>query len=278
MQKDAPEDYKLFFAAFGRILKEGLHFDWENGDKIKGLVMFQSANTTKGLSSNDANETNSFISLKDYVAAMPEAQKDIYYLISDDIKTARQSPHIEAIISRGFDVLFLVDPVDAYIIDRLAEFDGKKLVAVDKGDLELGSDEEKSETKKKLETAATEYKSLTDFIKEHLKDDIAEVKLSPRLTDSACCLVASDHALNASMERLMRAMNQTISKQQRILELNPNHALIKKMNAMFAEDAKNPSLADYADLLLGQAQLAEGSSPKDPQRFNRLITELMTKI
>ncbi|MCL2104595.1 MAG: molecular chaperone HtpG [Kiritimatiellaeota bacterium] len=265
MQKDAPEDYRLFFTAFGRILKEGLHFDWENGDKLKGLVLFPSAKT----------EGNGLISFKDYAAAMPEAQKDIYYLISDDLKTARQSPHIEAVAGRGFDVLFLTDPVDAYIIDRLAEFDGKKLTAVDKGDLELGSDEEKSEAKQKLEAATTEYKSLTDFIKEHLKGDVSEVKLSPRLTDSACCLVASEHALNASMERLMRAMNQTVPDQPRILELNPNHALIQKMNAMYAADAADPALADYADLLLGQAQLAEGSPPKDPQRFNRLISGLM---
>ena len=265
MQKDAPEDYRLFFTAFGRILKEGLHFDWENGDKLKGLVLFPSAKT----------EGNGLISLKDYAAAMPETQKDIYYLISDDLKTARQSPHIEAVAGRGFDVLFLTDPVDAYIIDRLAEFDGKRLTAVDKGDLELGSDEEKSEAKQKLEAATTEYKSLTDFIKEHLKGDVSEVKLSPRLTDSACCLVASEHALNASMERLMRAMNQTVPDQPRILELNPNHALIQKMNAMYAANAADPALADYADLLLGQAQLAEGSPPKDPQRFNRLISGLM---
>ena len=265
MQKDAPDDYRLFFAAFGRILKEGLHFDWDNADKIKGLVLFPSAKTTD----------NGLISLKDYAAAMPETQKDIYYLISDDLKTARQSPHIEAVTGRGFDVLFLTDPVDAYIIDRLAEFDGKRLVAVDKGDLELGSDEEKTEAKQKLETAATEYKALTDFITGHLKDDVAEVKLSPRLTDSACCLVASEHAMNASMERLMRAMNQAIPEQRRTLELNPGHALIQKMNAMLTADASDPALADYADLLLAQAQLAEGTSPKDPQRFNRLVTELM---
>ena len=265
MQKDAPDDYRLFFAAFGRILKEGLHFDWENGDKLKALILFQTAKT----------EGNGFISLKDYAAAMPDAQKDIYYLISDDIKTARQSPHIEAVTGRGFDVLFLTDPVDAYIIDRLAEFDGKKLIPVDKGDLELGSDEEKTEAKKKLEASASEYKALTDFIKEHLKDDIAEVKLSPRLTDSACCLVATDRAMNATMERLMRAMNQTVPDQPRTLELNPTHALIQKMNAMLTADAADPALADYADLLLGQAQLAEGSPPKDPQRFNRLITALM---
>jgi len=146
---------------------------------------------------------------------------------------------------------------------------------VDKGDLELGSDEEKTEAKQKLETAATEYKALTDFITGHLKEDVAEVKLSPRLTDSACCLVASEHAMNASMERLMRAMNQAIPEQRRTLELNPCHALIQKMNAMFTADASDPALADYADLLLGQAQLAEGNPPKDPQRFNRLITELM---
>jgi molecular chaperone HtpG len=267
MQKDAPADYTTFFTGFGRILKEGLHFDWDNTDKLKGLVLFRSAKT----------ENNGFISLKDYVAAMPEAQKEIYYLVSDDLQTAKQSPHIEAVSQYGYDVLFLTDPVDSYIIDRLADFDGKKLVAVDKGNLELGSDEEKSVAKRKLEDAATEYKALTDFIKEQLKEEIGEVRFSPRLTDSACCLVASEHAMNASMERLMRAMNQDVPKQTRILELNAGHALIKKMNAMFTANAADPLLKDYADLLFGQALLGEGNPPKDPQRFTRLVTDLMTR-
>jgi molecular chaperone HtpG len=267
MQKDAPADYTTFFTGFGRILKEGLHFDWDNTDKLKGLVLFRSAKT----------ENNGFISLKDYVAAMPEAQKEIYYLVSDDLQTAKQSPHIEAVSQYGYDVLFLTDPVDSYIIDRLSDFDGKKLVAVDKGNLELGSDEEKSVAKRKLEDAATEYKALTDFIKEQLKEEIGEVRFSPRLTDSACCLVASEHAMNASMERLMRAMNQDVPKQTRILELNAGHALIKKMNAMFTANATDPLLKDYADLLFGQALLGEGNPPKDPQRFTRLVTDLMTR-
>ncbi|MEI7946275.1 MAG: molecular chaperone HtpG [bacterium] len=267
MQKDAPADYTTFFNAFGRILKEGLHFDWDNTDKLKGLVLFRSAKT----------ENNGFVSLKDYVAAMPESQKEIYYLVSDDLQTAKQSPHIEAVSQYGYDVLFLTDPVDSYIIDRLADFDGKKLVAVDKGNLELGSDEEKSVAKRKLEDAATEYKALTDFIKEQLKEEISEVRFSPRLTDSACCLVVSDHAMNASMERLMRAMNQDVPKQTRILELNAGHALIKKMNTMFAANAADPLLKDYADLLFGQALLGEGNPPKDPQRFTRLVTDLMTR-
>jgi len=267
MQKDAAADYMTFFTDFGRILKEGLHFDWENTDKIKGLVLFRSSKT----------ENNGFISLKDYVAAMPESQKEIYYLVSDDLQTAKQSPHIEAVSQYGYDVLFLTDPVDSYIIDRLADFDGKKLVAVDKGHLELGSDEEKSVAKRKLEDASTEYKALTDFIKEQLKEEISEVRFSPRLTDSACCLVASDQTMNASMERLMRAMHQDVPKQTRILELNPGHVLLKKMNTMFATNAADPLLKDYADLLFGQALLGEGNPPKDPQRFTRLVTDLMTR-
>jgi molecular chaperone HtpG len=150
-------------------------------------------------------------------------------------------------------------------------------VALDKGQIELGSDEEKSVAKRKLEDAATEFKALTEVLKEQLKEEISEVRFSPRLTDSACCLVASEHAMNASMERMMRAMNQEVPKQQRILELNPGHELIKKMNAMVAANAADPVLKDYADLLLGQALLGEGNPPKDPQRFTRLVTNLMTR-
>jgi molecular chaperone HtpG len=267
MQKDAPADYNTFFTGFGRILKEGLHFDYENTDKLKGLVLFHSAK----------RENNGFISLKEYVAAMPEAQKEIYYLISDDLQTAKQSPHIEVVSQYGYDILFLTDPVDAYIIDRLSDYEGKKLVPLDKGHLELGSDEEKSVAKRKLEDAATEFKALTEVLKEQLKEEISEVRFSPRLTDSACCLVAPEHAMNASMERMMRAMNQEVPKQLRILELNPSHELIKKMNTMVAANGADPVLKDYADLLLGQALLGEGNPPKDPQRFTRLVTNLMTR-
>lgn len=265
MQKDSADEYKAFFASFGRILKEGLHSDWENKDKIKSLLLFRSAKTEGG----------GYVSLKDYAAAMPESQKDIYFLIAEDLETARHSPHIEAVVKRGYDVLFLTDPVDQWVADSLGEFEGKKLVAVDKGQLELGSEEEKSEAKKKLEQAAGELQSLTDFIKERLKEEVSEVRLSPRLTDSACCLVADEHAMSATMERMMRAMNQEVPKQLRILELNPEHALVKKMRAMLEADASSPRLADYADLLLGQALLGEGSAPKNPQRFNRLVAELM---
>jgi len=265
MMKDKPEDYETFYASFGRVLKEGLHFDYENSDKIKALLMFLSAKS----------EGKKLLSLKSYIEAMPETQKDVYYLTSEDLDAALHSPHIEAVVKRGYDVLFFVDAIDQWVVDNLREFEGKKLVAVDKGTLELGTDEEKAESKKKLESAAGDYQALTAYIKEHLKDEVGEVRLSPRLTDSACCLVADENAMGASMERLLRAMHQDVPKQLRTLELNPDHALLKRMKAMLEADKDNPKLADYAELLYGQALLGEGSALKNPQRFTHLVAELM---
>jgi molecular chaperone HtpG len=267
MMKEKPEEYDAFYTSFGRILKEGLHFDYENGDKLKALLLFRSAKT----------EGNKLVSLKQYAEAMPEAQKEIYYLIAEDLETAKHSPHIEALLKRGYDVLLFTDAIDQWIVYNLREYEGKKLVAVDKGNLELGTDEEKAEAKKKLESAANDYKDLTAYIKERLKDDVSEVRFSPRLTDSACCLVADEHALNASMERLMRAMNQEVPKRLRTLELHPDHELVKRMGAMLQADKEDPKLADYTELLYGQALLAEGSPPKNPQRFTRLVAALMAR-
>lgn len=268
MMADEPETYTAFFTAFGRVLKEGLHHDYENADKLKALMMFRSA----------TRDGNALISLADYVKAMPETQQDIYYLIAEDLETAKRAPHIEALTKRGYDVLLFTDPIDQWIADTLREFEGKKLVAVDKGALEVGTDEEKAAAKKKIETAADDFKELTAFIQEHLKDHVKEVRFSPRLTDSACCLVADENALNPSMERLMRAMNQDVPKQLRTLELNPDHAVIARMKSMLEADKADPRLADFADLLFGQALLAEGSAPQNPQRFTQLVAELMTQV
>jgi len=265
MMKDEPAQYKLFYTAFGRILKEGLHSDWENADKLKSLLMFASAKTEEGF----------LTSLQQYVDAMPQGQEAIYYLAAEDLKTARHSPHLEVLTARGYDVLFFVDPVDQWIIQSLSEFDGKKILPIDKGDLKLGDEREQAATRKKLEGESQDYKALIEFVQSQLKDDIKEVRLSPRLTESCCCLVADENAMNASMERLMRAMNQEVPKQMRLLELNPDHALIKKMKAMAEENASDERLADYVELLYGQALLSEGSAVKDPQHFTQLISRLM---
>ncbi len=267
MMKDSRVDYETFFTSFGRILKEGLHTDWDNSDKLKNLLLFATA------SSDGAKQ----VSLKEYIDAMPETQQDIYYLIAEDMETAKQSPHLEALRKRGYDVLLMTDPIDQWIIDRLDQFDGKKLVAIDKGKLEFGSDAEREAEKKQLEAATADYKPLIDYIQGELDDDVKEVRLSPRLTDSACCLVADENAMSASMERMLRAMKQDIPKQKRLLELNPSHPLIKRMKEMLDTNQDDAKLHDYIDLLYGQALLSEGSALKDPRRFTQLVADLMAK-
>ena len=267
MKRDKPDDFKTFFKAFGRILKEGFHFDWENKAKLQELVLFHSAQA----------EGQAAISLKDYRDAMKSTQQEIYYLIAESLEAARQSPHLEAVRAGGCDVLLLVDAIDQWVVDSLDEYEGCTLRAIDKGDLELGSDEEKAAAKQKIEEAGQALRPLLDCLQARLTDRVREVRVSPRLTGSACCLVADAQAMNATMERFMRAMNQEAPKQLRILEINPNHPLVDKMRAMRDADSDDPRLADYAELLLGQAQLAEGTVPADVQRFTRLVAELMAR-
>jgi len=267
MKKEKPDDYRIFFKAFGRILKEGFHFDWENKTKLQDLVLFHSARA----------DGNAPVSLKDYRDAMPSTQKEIYYLIAESLDAARQSPHLEAVRAAGCDVLLLVDAIDQWVVDALDDFEGCKLRAIDKGDLELGSDEERADAKKKIEDAGQTLRPVLDFLKAALTDRVSEVRVSPRLTDSACCLVADPQALNATMERFMRAMNRETPARLRILEVNPAHPLIEKMRAMREADGADPRLNDYAELLFGQAQLAEGTVPADVQRFTRLVSDLMAR-
>ncbi len=265
MMRDEPDKYREFYGAFGRILKEGLHSDWENADKIKNLLMFPSAKTEQGL----------MLSLRQYVEAMPQNQDAVYYLIAEDEKTARLSPHIETLMEHGFDVLFFVDPVDQWIAQSLDDYDGKKFVPVDKGELRLGDEHERKERDEQRQTQQETYKSLLEYIGKKLTEDVKEVRFSSRLKESPCCLVADENAMSPGMEKMMRAMNQEVPVQLRIFEINPDHALIKKMKAMFDGDPADRKLAGYVDLLFGQALLSEGSAPKNPQIFVRLVAELM---
>jgi molecular chaperone HtpG len=267
MKKDDAPAYQKFFRAFGRILKEGLHFDHENEAKLKDLLLFPSART----------ENDALISMRQYREAMPSQQTEIYYLVAESLATARQSPLLEAIQKHGCDVLFFVDPIDAWVAEDLAEFDGCKLRAIDQGDLDLGSAEEQSAAKQQREEADKGFRPLLDFICEKLSTELSAVRLSPRLTDSACCLVAGEGRMSPSMERMMRAMNQEVPKERRILEVNPAHPLLARMQQMFAADPNDARMTDYVELLHGQAMLAEGATPRDPRNFTKLVAELMTR-
>jgi molecular chaperone HtpG len=265
MKEKESEQYLKFFKEFGPVLKEGLHFDYANKEKLQELVLFESSN----------REAGELVSLKEYVERMPEGQTEIYFITGTSRSLVEQSPHLEIFRKKGYEVLFLLDPVDEWVAQALTEYDGKKLKAVDRGDLELGTEEERKEQEARKEEQGKQYQGLLEFVKEKLADSVKEVRFSGRLTDSACCLVADEYGLNANMERILKAMNQDVPESKRILELNPDHPLIGVLSGLFEQDKENPRLADYCELLLDQALLTEGSPIKDPLRFTKLVTELM---
>jgi len=261
------DEYLKFWKEFGPVLKEGLHFDYANKEKLQELILFQSTRTTEG----------EYVSLKEYVERMPEAQKEIYYITGEDKAALEQSPLLEAFNAKGFEVLFLTDPVDEWVVQSLHEYKEKSLKAVDRGDVDLDSEEEKKEKEKKQEEAKKEFGTLLDLIKTRLESKIKDVRFSNRLTDSACCLVADDFGMNANMERIMRAMNQAVPESKRVLELNPDHPILKVMAEMHKQNPENSRLQDYSDLLYDQALLTEGTPIKDPLKFTKLVSELMVK-
>ena len=261
------DQYLTFWKEFGPVLKEGLHFDYANKEKLQELMLFQSTRTAEG----------EYVSLKEYVERMPEAQKEIYYITGEDKSSLEQSPLLEAFNAKGFEVLFLTDPVDEWVVQSLHEYQEKSLKAVDRGDVDLDSEDEKKEKEKKQEEAKKEFGSLLELIKGRLESKIKEVRFSNRLTDSACCLVADDFGMNANMERIMKAMNQAVPESKRVLELNPDHPIVKVMGDMYKQSADDARLLDYADLLYDQALLTEGTPIKDPLKFTKLVSELMVK-
>ena len=259
--------YQDFFNNFGRVLKEGLNFQFENEDKLKELLLFASSKTTG----------DKLTSLKEYVMRMPSSQKDIYYLTGESVDTVANSPLLEAFKSKDYEVLFLTDPFDEFVVHNIISYEDKKLKPIHKGDIDIESGDEKKEKESKLKEADKEYQPLLKFIMKKLEEDIKEVKLSNRLTDSACCLVADENAMDPNMERIMKAMNKDVAPSKRILELNPNHPLLPKLKGLYEQDQNSEKLANYIELIYDQALLAEGSQIKNANRFARLVSELMVK-
>ncbi|OGV38621.1 MAG: molecular chaperone HtpG [Lentisphaerae bacterium GWF2_45_14] len=259
------EKYISFYKEFGRVVKEGIHIDFANKEKIQELIMYESLNHKPG----------ELITLKEYLTAMPESQKDIYYITGEDRKTLENSPHLELLKSKGYDVLFMTDPVDEWIMQSMNEFDKKKFKPAGKGDIEL-DEETKKEAEEKTQKAEAEHKKLLELIKEELGDKVKDVRFSKRLTESACCLVSDEFAPGAHMEKIFKAMKQDMPSYKRTLELNPTHPLIDKMQKLFDKEPKSLKLCGYASLLYNQALLMEGSHIPDPLQFSKQITELMS--
>src|SRR5690606_5083242 len=268
---DAKEDpeatrYLTFWREFGKVLKEGAYRgDDEQRARILGLCLFAST-----------RDPNTLTSLADYVARMKEGQDKIYYLTGDRRELLEQSPHLESYKAKGYEVLLLTDPVDELWtgVPGLT-FQDHAFESVARGNAELGTAEERRRAAEALSEKRAEYASLLEALQERLSDSIKEVRLSNRLTESLACLVAGENDLSPQMEQLLRAMGQDPGKQKRILELNPNHPVLATLQKLFEEDRRDPRIGDYAELIHGQAVLAEGGRLEDPARFSKLFSELL---
>ena len=258
---DKAEDYAKFWTEFGRVLKEGPAEDFANKDKIAALLRFASTRMDTSVQS---------ISLADYIAKMQPEQTAIYYITADSFTAAQHSPHLEIFRKKGIEVLLLSDKVDEWLLGSLTEFDGKKLQSIAKGDLDLGdleTDTEK-EIQKKIEEAA---KTLIERVKTTLGNAVKEVRVTHRLTDSAACLVAGQHDLSGNLARILKAAGQNAPDSKPILELNPTHKLVQRLEA----ETEAARFADLAHLVFDQALLAEGGQLNDPASFVRRMNSLL---
>ncbi len=263
MAKDRKK-YTTFYENFGPVLKEGLHYDFDNKEKIAELLLFETTKTSEGEKK----------SLKEYVEGMGKEQKEIYYITGENRAQALGSPQLEVFRSKEMEVLLMIDPVDEWVLPQLEEFDKKKLKAVHRGDVDLKADKGKEkEAKEKSKT----FEDLLKSVQEKLDDDVKEVKFSTKLTESACCLTVDEMGMTAQMEQMMKAMGQEVPKQKKILELNPAHPLVETLDELFKKDKESDLFKDYVGLLYEQALLTEGSQLKDPLGFAKKVADLMVK-
>jgi len=255
------DKYQGFWDEFGRVIKEGPAEDFANREKISALLRF--ATTHTGSEKQDQ-------SLADYVSRMKEDQDKIYYVTADSHKSASASPHLEVFRKKGVEVLLLSDPIDEWVMGHLTEFDGKELRDIRRGELDLG-DKDDAEKKEKDDG---EHKVFLDRLREQLKDDVEEVRLTDRLTDSPACLAIGEHDMGAQMRKILEASGQSIPDSKPIFEINADHPLINRLDA----EQDEQRFGDLAAVLLDQARLSEGQQLTDPgayaTRLNRLLLEL----
>ncbi len=258
------DDYLSFWANFGPVLKEGLlSLETQDQEKLLDLVVAPSTASSK------------VTSLADYVGRMKEGQDEIYFLSGTSKDAVARSPLLEAFVAKGYEVLLFSDPVDELWLERGMSFKGKPLASIGRGAVKLGTEEDRKKTAESLEQQLKEYGALLVNLRTHLQDDVKEVRLSSRLTSSPACLVADDDDLTPRMQQMLAQMGHAAPKSKPILELNPGHRLIPKLQSILVASSADPRLALYSKLLLGQAHLADSGQLPDPAAFSQTIAELM---
>ncbi|MDI5961249.1 molecular chaperone HtpG [Streptomyces sp. SL13] len=266
MRSAAPERYTTFWREFGAVLKEGLLSDFENRDAILAASSFATTHDKDGPTT-----------LAQYVERMKDGQEHIFYLTGESRQAIENSPHMEAFQARGIEVLLLTDPVDEVWVDAVPEFDGKQLRSVAKGEVDLGTEEEKKEAGTEREKQQEEFAGLLAWMTGRLGEDVKEVRLSSRLTVSPACVVSDTDDVTPALANMFRAMGQPVPEVKRILELNPGHPLVSGLNRAHADRQEDAGLDEAAELLYGMALLAEGGELADPSRFVKLMADRLER-
>lgn len=254
------EKYLQFWDGFGRVLKEGLHFSPENAAKLMPLLRYKSSNV------------EGFTSLADYVSRMPEGQSKIYYALGQSRAMLEGSPNLEGLRKKGYEVLFMTDGVDQWSVMGLSEFEDKPFVSAMSEELDLNESEEE---KQALEEKAKTFSVLTQRFASVLDERVQEVRVSERLDESPVCLVVPEGGVHAHIERMLRANDQSVPESKRILEVNPDHVLIKNLNMLHEKNPEASKVSQWIEMLYDQALLTEGSPIEDPMGFARRMTMMM---
>ena len=265
LEKDR-ENYLNFFKEFGNALKEGVISDEENREKLIPLILFESTEDPVKLTT-----------MPEYYRRMKEDQEEIYCIASESRVIAENSPQIEILKQKNYEVLFLLNPVDEVMIQYIPEYRGKKVKIIGKGAIEIGSKEERERKKHQIEEKSKEMKGFLKYIEEKLANHIKEVRLSSNLVSSPCCLTGGEFDLSPSLEKYLSKEHPLLTPSKRILELNPEHSIVKKLYEKYKAGIDEKGLNDAIELLLDYALLSEGVLPKNPQKFNRMFTELLEK-
>jgi molecular chaperone HtpG len=266
LKRDDAKEYLEFWSSFGPVLKEGLLHDVDEKDKLIDLL----------LASSTASATE-LTTLEQYVARMKEGQDVIYYLTGVSQESVARSPLLEAVTAKGYEVLLFSDSIDELWLERAPKFKEKRFQSIGRGEVELGSEEERKAASESLRAKEEELRDLLSCLRVHVQEEIKEVRLSARLTSSPVCLVTDEHDPSPRMQRLLEQLGQKPPKIKAILEINPNHPLIPKLQAIFKESPADPRLKLYAELFYGQAQLDDAGQLRDPATFSKALGDVMLR-
>jgi molecular chaperone HtpG len=266
LQSERPEDYRTFWAEFGKVLKEGLMRDFDNQAALLEISSFASTHSEDQLTT-----------LAEYVGRMKEGQRQIFYATGESPQQILNTPHLEAFKAKGYEVLLLSDTVDEIWLGSVTEFDEKPLQSIAVGDVDLDTEEEKTAHEAERKEQEENFAGLLTWLTETLGDHVKEVRLSTRLTDSPACLITDAFGITPSLARIYRATGQDVPVGKRTLELNPTHPLITGLQQAHKDRGDDPTNGETAELLYGAALLAEGNAPEDPARFAELLTHRLAR-